>query len=59
MNRAQMRGKKLDEHCKKAETESYNNNVYCLGLIDDSTLGFIQECRECKANLMYESEGKA
>ena len=59
INRAKIRGKKLDEDCKRAYTTtneygSDDDRVFCYGLIDYSTDDLIEKCRNCKA-LTYNS----
>lgn len=53
MDRAQLRGKRLDRNCYKAKTENYKGNTYCLGLyaeFSDSEIGDIdKKCLNCKA----------
>lgn len=54
ISRAKLRGKKLDEDCKRActTTNEYgpdDDRVFCYGLIDCSTDDLIEKCRNCKA----------
>ena len=54
ISRAKIRGKKLDEDCKRActttnEYGSDDDRVFCYGLIDCSTDDLIEKCRNCKA----------
>lgn len=54
INRAKVRGKKLDEDCRKAqitryEYGRYDPRVYCRGLADPETEELLDKCRECKA----------
>jgi len=54
INRAEIRGKKLDRDCIRAKTTigeygSKDNRVFCYGIIDASTEETVKECRECKA----------
>lgn len=54
ISRAKLRGKKLDEDCKRAYTStneygSDDDRVFCYGLIDCSTDDLIEKCRNCKA----------
>lgn len=53
MDRAKLRGKRLDRECYRANTENYKGNTYCLGLyakFSDSEIGDIDEkCLNCKA----------
>ena len=64
MGRAILRGKKLEKKCNKAKTTTNecgpdDNRVFCFGFNDASTEELIQECRKCKANVIYaESEGE-
>jgi hypothetical protein len=47
MNRAELRGKKLERECRKANREKFKDNIYCLGLwCDDDP---IYMCRHCMA----------
>ena len=57
MNRAKLRGKKLDKDCYKATTTKHEHGehdtrVFCYGLTDASTEELIDECRHCKANVI-------
>ena len=54
ISRAKLRGKKLDEDCKRAYTTtneygSDDDRVFCYGLVDCSTDDLIEKCRNCKA----------
>ena len=54
ISRAKIRGKKLDEDCKRAYTSTNeygpdDDRVFCYGLIDYSTDEIIEKCRNCKA----------
>lgn len=55
IDRAKLRGKPLDEDCKRARqtTHEYglrDNRVYCYGLYDCSTDWIaLEKCRECMA----------
>ena len=54
ISRAKLRGKKLDEDCKRACTStneygSDDDRVFCYGLVDCSTDDLIEKCRNCKA----------
>jgi hypothetical protein len=53
-SRRQLRGKKLDDDCKKANTTTneygqYDNRQFCYGLIDRSTESHLEKCKECRA----------
>ena len=52
--RAAMRGKPLDEDCKKARISTHeygpnDNRKFCLGLYDMMTDETLSKCKECKA----------
>lgn len=54
INRAQLRGKPLDEDCKKAYTLTHeygehDNRVFCMGLIDLMDDEPVTECEKCAA----------
>lgn len=54
VSRAKLRGKKLDEDCKRActSTNEYgpdDDRVFCYGLVDYSTDELIEKCKNCKA----------
>ena len=54
ISRAKLRGKKLDEDCKRACTStneygSDDDRVFCYGLVDCSNDDLIEKCRNCKA----------
>ena len=54
ISRAKIRGKKLDEDCKRANisTNEYgpdDDRVFCYGLVDCSTDELIEKCKNCKA----------
>ena len=54
ISRAKLRGKKLDEDCKRAciSTNEYgpdDDRVFCYGLISYSTDELIEKCKNCKA----------
>lgn len=56
-NRAELRGKKLNDDCYMANTTKnelgeHDNRVFCYGLNDASTEELIDECRHCKANVV-------
>lgn len=54
INRAKLRGKKLDEDCKRAHTSSHeygldDDRVFCYGLVNYSNDDLIEKCKNCKA----------
>lgn len=54
INRAKLRGKKLDEDCKSCYTSSHeygldDDRVFCYGIVDYSTDELIEKCKICKA----------
>lgn len=54
INRAKLRGKKLDEDCKKANTTTHeyglnDDRVFCYGLYDFGGVDLIEKCEKCKA----------
>ena len=54
VNRAILRGKKLDYDCKKAniiinEYGPQDNRLFCYGLVDCSTDDYLKKCIECGA----------
>ena len=54
ISRAKIRGKKLDEDCKRAHTSPNeygpdDNRVFCYGLVSYSNDELIEKCRNCKA----------
>lgn len=54
ISRAKLRGRKLDEDCKRActSTNEYgpdDDRVFCYGLVDYSTDELIEKCKNCKA----------
>lgn len=56
ISRAKIRGKKLDEDCKRACTStneygSDDDRVFCYGLIDCSTDELIEKCKTTKKNI--------
>ena len=58
ITRADLKGKKLNDFCYKANRSTHeggpnDNKVYCYGLIDKKTDELIDECFNCKANVMY------
>lgn len=56
--RTKLRGKKLESFCQKAQISTnecglQDNRKYCYGLIDKRTDELIEECANCKANVIY------
>ena len=54
INRAKLRGKKLDKDCKTAHTTSHeygleDDRVFCYGLEDPSTDEPFEKCKMCNA----------
>ncbi len=53
LTRADLRGKPLESYCKRANTTTEDNRVYCYGLHQNNISGFGEWladcCRECKA----------
>lgn len=55
IDRATLRGKPLDEDCKRANTSTHecgkeDKRVFCFGLCRDCTdWDILKKCRECKA----------
>ncbi len=54
ISRKKLRGKKLDEDCKRCYTSSHeygsdDDRVFCYGLVDYSTDELIEKCKNCKA----------
>ena len=54
VNRAILRGKKLDADCKKAsitinEYGPQDNRLFCYGLVDCSTESYLEKCINCGA----------
>ena len=48
INRAQLRGTKLDEDCKRANTTTEADLCVCYGLQDNAD-NLLQKCKKCKA----------
>lgn len=48
INRAKLRGTKLDEDCKFANTTKEADLCVCYGLIDNAE-NFLPKCKMCKA----------
>lgn len=61
VNRAQLRGKPLDEDCKRAVTAKYeygfdDKRVFCYGIYCGyNNCDIAEKCRECKA-CVYNAE---
>ena len=58
MSRNELRGKPLFLFCYKANTTKNefgkdDNRIFCYGLNDSSTEELIDECKKCKANVIY------
>lgn len=54
VTRAELRGKRLDDDCKKAYTSNHefgenDNRVFCLGLYDIETDYILDKCWPCRA----------
>lgn len=54
VNRSQLRGKPLDDDCKKARTTTNeygenDNRVFCYGLFDCMYIDIADKCIKCKA----------
>ena len=54
INRAKVRGEKLDEDCRKAritryEYGQYDPRVYCYGLLDPMNDEHLEKCSKCRA----------
>ena len=54
INRAKLRGEKLDEDCKFAKTPTEADLCVCYGLIDNAE-NFLPKCKKCKA-LVWNAE---
>lgn len=54
INRAKLRGEKLDEDCKFAKTTTEADLKVCYGLIDNAE-NFLEKCKKCKA-LVWNAE---
>lgn len=59
ITRAKLRGKPLEKECYRANTEVFENKVYCLGLsanFADTEIGDIDpKCLQCKAFTNYDN----
>ena len=53
VNCAILRGEKLDDDCKKANTTNeygpQDNRLFCYGLVDCSTESYLEKCINCGA----------
>lgn len=56
INRAKLRGARLDEDCKYANTTTEADLYVCYGLQDNAE-ELLEKCRKCKA-LVWNSEDK-
>ena len=54
INREKLRGAKLDEDCKYANTTTEADLYVCYGLIDNAE-NFLPKCKKCKA-LVWNAE---
>ena len=54
INRAKLRGEKLDEDCKFAKTTTEADLKVCFGLIDNAEY-LLPKCKKCKA-LVWNAE---
>ena len=54
INRAKLRGHKLDEDCKRAHTTIEADLCVCFGLIDNAE-NTLEKCKQCKA-LVWNAE---
>lgn len=54
INRAKLRGEKLDEDCKFAKTTTEADLCVCYGLIDNAE-NYLEKCKKCKA-LVWNAE---
>lgn len=54
INRAKLRGQKLDEACKRAHTTIEADLCVCFGLIDNAE-NHLEKCKTCKA-LVWNAE---
>lgn len=54
INRAKLRGARLDEDCKYANTTTESDLCVCYGLIDNAE-NFLPKCKECNA-LVWNAE---
>lgn len=57
-DRAELRGKRLESFCKKAQITTnecgpHDDRKYCYGLVSQQTDELIEECKNCKANIIY------
>ena len=54
INRAIVRGKRLDKDCMRANTSSHeygadDDRIFCFGLYDKSSEELLEKCENCKA----------
>lgn len=54
INRAKLRGEKLDEDCKFDKTTTEADLCVCYGLIDNAE-NLLEKCKKCKA-LVWNAE---
>ena len=54
INRAKLRGEKLDEDCKFAKTTTEADLCVCFGLFDNAD-NLLPKCKKCKA-LVWNTE---
>lgn len=54
INRAKLRGQKLDDDCKIANTTNEADLCCCFGLIDNAD-NLLEKCKKCKA-LVWNAE---
>ena len=55
INRAKLRGTKLDEDCKRANTTTEADLNVCFGLLDNAE-NLIPKCKKCKALVLNTEE---
>ena len=58
ITRATLRGEKLKSFCKRAKISKHecglnDNRHYCYGLVSKQTDELIEECANCKANVIF------
>lgn len=62
INRKDLRGQKLEEYCKKANTTTERGKVLCFGLYQNNIKGTNDEiaecCKKCKAYIDNEENFK-
>lgn len=54
IDRAKLRGQKLDDDCKHANTTTEVDLCVCYGLIDNA-VNLLEKCKKCKA-LVWNAE---